>query len=45
MEARGLATGVPKMVVSGESQKIYTGIVADLKKCFAEWGMAPAAAV
>lgn len=42
VEARGFEVGVPKMVVSAESQKIYAGIVADLKKRFAKWGLEPA---
>lgn len=41
VEARGFEVGAPKMVVSGESQKIYDGVVADLRKRFAKWGLEP----
>ena len=39
VEARGFETGETKMIVSPESQKIYAGVVADLKKRFAAWGL------
>jgi dihydrodipicolinate synthase/N-acetylneuraminate lyase len=42
MEARGLATGAPKAVVSSASQRIYQQIVAELGERFAAWNMAPA---
>lgn len=44
MEARGLAPGAPKAVVSPASARLYREIVADLRKAFAEWKLAPAAA-
>jgi dihydrodipicolinate synthase/N-acetylneuraminate lyase len=40
VEARGFESGVPKMVVSGATQKIYNGVVSDLKKRFRAWGLA-----
>jgi hypothetical protein len=39
VEARGFEVGVPKMVVSASSKKIYAGIVTDLRKKFSEWGL------
>jgi len=39
VEARGFEVGVPKMVVSEASKKIYAGIVTDLRKKFKEWGL------
>jgi len=42
MEARGLATGEPKAIVSAGSRELYAGIVRDLRVRFAEWGLAPA---
>jgi 4-hydroxy-tetrahydrodipicolinate synthase len=39
MEARGLFTGAPKAVVSSRSWDIYSGIVSELRACFAEWGL------
>jgi 4-hydroxy-tetrahydrodipicolinate synthase len=39
MEARGLAPGHPKMVVSHESAAIYRAIVADLQTCFKDWNL------
>ena len=41
MEARGLAVGSPKALVSPQSREIYRGIVDELRPLFAEWGMAP----
>jgi 4-hydroxy-tetrahydrodipicolinate synthase len=43
MEARGLATGSPKAIVSPASAKLYREIVADLRDCYQKWGLAPAA--
>lgn len=40
MEARGLATGEPKAVVSAASREIYNGIVAELRVKFAAWNLA-----
>jgi 4-hydroxy-tetrahydrodipicolinate synthase len=37
MEARGLATGAPKAIVSQRSAELYAGIVADLRAKFNEW--------
>jgi 4-hydroxy-tetrahydrodipicolinate synthase len=37
MEARGLATGAPKAVVSARSRALYQEIVAELRARFAEW--------
>jgi 4-hydroxy-tetrahydrodipicolinate synthase len=45
MEARGLATGAPKAIVSPASAKLYREIVADLGALYRAWGLAPAAAV
>jgi 4-hydroxy-tetrahydrodipicolinate synthase len=45
MEARGLATGAPKAMVSAASAKLYREIVADLTERYRAWGLAPAAAV
>ncbi len=39
MEARGLATGAPKALVSPRSQQLYTEIVAELRPLFQEWGL------
>jgi 4-hydroxy-tetrahydrodipicolinate synthase len=39
MEARGFEPGVPKMVVSPESAKIYRGIVTDFRRMFKAWGL------
>lgn len=44
MEARGLAPGSPKAVVSPASARLYREIVADLRRTFAEWKLAPAPA-
>lgn len=44
MEARGLAPGEPKAVVSPHSQEIYAGIVGELRAKFAAWQLAPAGA-
>mgnify|MGYP001554356593 FL=1 len=40
MEARGLATGEPKAVVSPRSRALYEEIVAELRRKFAEWQLA-----
>ena len=40
MEARGLAVGVPKALVSAQSRAIYRGIVEELRPRFAAWGLA-----
>ncbi|MBW7893706.1 MAG: dihydrodipicolinate synthase family protein [Opitutaceae bacterium] len=40
MEARGLATGAPKAIVSGRSREIYAGIVSELRALFDEWELA-----
>ena len=45
MEARGLATGAPKAIVSPASAKLYREIVADLKELYRAWKLAPAAGV
>jgi 4-hydroxy-tetrahydrodipicolinate synthase len=45
MEARGLATGAPKAIVSPASAKLYRDIVADLRADFRAWGLAPGPAV
>lgn len=37
--ARGLEPGVPKAIVSSESQALYDGIVSDLRAKFADWGL------
>ena len=42
MEARGLATGAPKAVVSAESAALYRGIVTELREQFLAWGLRPA---
>ncbi|MFT3781355.1 MAG: dihydrodipicolinate synthase family protein [Nibricoccus sp.] len=39
VEARGFEVGEPKMAVSEATKKIYAGVVADLRKKFAEWGL------
>lgn len=39
VEARGFEVGTPKMCVSESTQKIYSGVVAELRKKFAEWGL------
>lgn len=39
MEARGLATGVPKAIVSARSRELYAGIVAELREKFAVWNL------
>ena len=39
MEARGFEPGLPKMVVSPESAKIYRGIVTDFRRMFKAWGL------
>lgn len=44
MEARGLATGAPKAVVSAESAALYRGIVTELREQFLAWGLRPASA-
>ncbi|MDO8542287.1 MAG: dihydrodipicolinate synthase family protein [Opitutaceae bacterium] len=43
LEARGLRPGVPKAIVSAESQTIYAKIVRELRERFATWGLEPAA--
>lgn len=43
MEARGLATGEPKAIVSPRSREIYAGIVTELRGKLAEWKLDPAA--
>lgn len=45
MEARGLATGAPKAIVSPASAQLYREIVTDLRAAFHSWSLAPAAAV
>lgn len=45
MEARGLATGAPKAMVSPASAQLYREIVADLSESYRAWGLAPAVAV
>jgi 4-hydroxy-tetrahydrodipicolinate synthase len=40
MEARGLAVGVPKALVSAQAREIYRGIVDELRPLFAAWGLA-----
>jgi 4-hydroxy-tetrahydrodipicolinate synthase len=40
MEARGLATGAPKAIVSQQSREIYAGIVTELRAKFNEWQLA-----
>ncbi len=44
MEARGLAVGSPKALVSPQSQEIYRGIVNELRPLLASWGLASAKA-
>lgn len=44
IEARGLEPGVPKAVVSAESQALYGRIVTELRDRFGSWGLVPAAA-
>jgi 4-hydroxy-tetrahydrodipicolinate synthase len=39
MEARGLATGEPKAVVSPQSRELYASIVLELRKLFADWNL------
>lgn len=41
IEARGFDPGAPKAVVSPESAKLYRGIVADLRRKFKAWHLAP----
>lgn len=41
MEARGLATGAPKAVVSAASRQIYRGIVTDLRTFFIQQKLVP----
>lgn len=43
MEARGLAVGAPKAVVSPESLKLYGEIVTGLREAFTAWNMVPVA--
>jgi 4-hydroxy-tetrahydrodipicolinate synthase len=42
MEARGLAPGAPKAIVSPKSREIYAGIVRDLRELFAKVRLTPA---
>lgn len=42
MEARGLATGAPKAIVSPASARLYREIVAELRCVFQSWNLAPA---
>jgi hypothetical protein len=37
MEARGLATGTPKAIVSPRSREIHDRLVEELRERFAEW--------
>ena len=39
MEARGLAVGAPKAIVSSASARLYREIVCELEQLFAEWEM------
>ena len=39
MEARGLAPGTPKAIVSPRSRQLYSEIVAELKPLFSQWGL------
>ena len=39
LEARGFNPGAPKTVVSPASLATYSGIVTDLRKMFADWGL------
>ena len=41
MEARGLATGSPKAIVSPRSKELYAGIVTELRAKFNEWQLGP----
>lgn len=41
MEARGLAVGAPKAIVSSASARLYREIVRELEQLFAEWEMPP----
>lgn len=41
LEARGLPKGVPKMIVSGESYRIFDKIVKELGALFTHWQLAP----
>lgn len=41
LEARGLPPGVPKMIVSSESHKLYGKIVVELGALFNDWRLAP----
>lgn len=43
VEARGFEVGTPKMVVSDATRNIYSGVVTDLRRNFAEWGLELAA--
>lgn len=45
MEARGLATGAPKAIVSPASARLYREIVAELGATYRAWGLAPAVPV
>lgn len=42
MEARGLATGAPKAIVSPASAQLYREIVRELGASYRAWGLAPA---
>lgn len=39
MEARGLATGTPKAIVSPRTRAQYDEIVTELRGCFSQWGL------
>ncbi|MDP0500826.1 MAG: dihydrodipicolinate synthase family protein [Verrucomicrobiota bacterium JB022] len=39
LAARGFEPGVPKSIVSAQSQEIFDGIVKDLRAKFVEWGL------
>ncbi len=41
IEARGLRPGVPKMIVSSESQALYDKIVAEMGGLFTRWHLSP----
>jgi len=41
MEARGLAVGVPKALVSASTAQIYGGVVTELRALFRQWGLPP----
>src|SRR5205085_2327226 len=43
LEARGLAPGAPKTVVSAESTRLYRGIVVSLRALFRSWNLEPVA--